>query len=355
MLQGSAKEIGRKHGQQGKQQVLHSLETYEKLFYGYQQINWKEARERALAHVKAIEKYDIELLEEMQGVAEGAGVDFEDILALNARSEIALGSYGGQGFSDGCTAIATFQPVSRDVIIGQNWDWKAEQKKSLLLLEIHQKDKPVVTMVTEGGLIGKIGFNSNGVGLCFNALLTDKKSNEVPIHLGLRSVLNSYTLPEAISKIKDGQIAATASFVIGKADDDGSGMAVNAEVSPFGMDIVSGSDGSLVHTNHIKSAFLKENLKDRNEFIYDGSMMRYMRAKQLISIAINNKESITEETYKEWLSDKYNAPEAINHFSNEKTPEHRRMETVFSIVMNLSKRKTYLCVGMPSEGEYIEI
>ena len=49
----------------------------------------------------------------------------------NARSEIALGSYSGQGFSDGCTAIATFQPVSKDVIIGQNWDWKAEQKKSL--------------------------------------------------------------------------------------------------------------------------------------------------------------------------------------------------------------------------------
>ena len=59
---------------------VHSLETYEKLFYGYQQINWKEARERALAHVKAIEKYDVELLEEMQGVADGAGVDFEDVL-----------------------------------------------------------------------------------------------------------------------------------------------------------------------------------------------------------------------------------------------------------------------------------
>lgn len=355
ILQGSAKEIGRKHGHQGKQQVLRSLETYEKLFYGYQQIDWKEAKERALAHVKAIEKYDSELIEEMHGIAEGAGVDFEDILALNARSEIALGSYSGQGFSDGCTAIATFQPVSNDVIIGQNWDWKAEQKKSLLLLEIHQKNKPVVTMVTEGGIIGKIGFNSAGVGLCFNALLTDKKSNDVPIHLGLRGVLDSYTLPEAISKIKDGQIAATASFVIGKADDDGSGMAVNAEVSPFGIDIVSGTEGLLVHTNHIKSRFLKENLQDMNEFIYDGSMMRYMRAKQLVNIAISENENITEATYQDWLADEFNAPEAINHFENEKTPEHRRMETVFSIAMNLSKRRTYLCVGMPSEGEYKKI
>ncbi|MEI3611351.1 C45 family peptidase [Pseudogracilibacillus sp. SO30301A] len=352
---GSPKEIGKQHGEQGKQQVLYSLKTYEELFHGYQFIDWKQARERALLHVDAIEKYDAELIEEMEGVAEGAGVDFEDILALNARSEIALGSYGGRGFSDGCTAIATFPPVSRDIIIGQNWDWKGQQQKSLLLMEIEQKSKPAVTIVTEGGIIGKIGFNSEGLGLCFNALLTDKKSNDVPIHLGLRAVLNSHTLPEAISKLKDGQIAATASFVIGKADKDGSGMAVNAEVSPFGIDLVGGTDGSFVHTNHIKSELLKENLTDMNEFIYDGSMMRYNRAKQLINIAKHEQENITEETYKEWLKDEFNAPEAINHFSNENTPEHRRMETVFSIIMNLSKRKTYLCIGKPSEGEYTEI
>src|SRR5699024_1568647 len=184
---------------------------------GYQFIDWKEARERALLHVDAIEKYDADMIEEMEGLAEGAGVEFEDILALNARSEIALGDYGGKGFSDGCTAMATFQPVSSDVIIGQNWDWQGKQKESLLLLEMEQRDKPTVTMVTEGGIIGKIGFNSEGLGLCFNALLTDKKSNDVPIHLGLRGVLNSYHLPEAVSRVKDGQMAATASFIIGKA------------------------------------------------------------------------------------------------------------------------------------------
>lgn len=354
-LQGSPKEIGKQHGEQGKHQVLHSLETYEKLFHGYQFIEWKEAKARALLHLNAIEKYDAELIEEMAGIAEGAGVDFEDILALNARSEIALGSYGGKGFSDGCTAIATFPPVSGDVIIGQNWDWQDRQRKSLLVMEINQKNKPTVTMVTEGGIIGKIGFNSEGLGLCFNALLTDRKSNDVPIHLGLRAVLNSYTLSEALSRLKDGQIAATASFVIGKADECGRGMAVNAEVSPFGIDLVGGTNGSFVHTNHIKSELLKENLTDTNEFIYDGSMMRYNRAKQLLNIATYEGKNITEEIYKEWLSDEFNAPESINHFSNKSTPQHRRMETVFSIIMNLSKRKTYLCIGKPSEGKYEEI
>src|SRR5690625_1228072 len=210
-------------------------------------------------------------------------------------------------------------------------------------------------MVTEGGMIGKIGFNSAGLGLCFNALLTDQKSNEIPIHLALRAVLNSYTLSEAISKIKDGQTAASASFVIGKADPSGDGLAINTEVSPFGMDMVGGDNGIIIHTNHIISPILKAHLKDMNEFIFDGSMMRYKRAEQLVYSAVQQQVPINESTYMEWLSDQFNAPESINHGKNEATPEHRQMVTVFSIVMNLSKQKTYLCVGSSSIHSYEEI
>lgn len=355
ILHGSAKEIGKQHGEQGKEEVIQSLETYEKLFQGYQHISWSEAKERALAHLKAIEAYDPQMVEEMEGIAEGAGVDFEDILALNARSEIALAGYKGAAFSDGCTAIAVMPPVTSDTIIGQNWDWKGTQQKSLLLLDIQRESKPDITMVTEGGIIGKIGFNSAGVGVCFNALITDKKSEEIPIHLGLRAVLNSYSLTEAASRIKDGQIAAAASFLIGSDDGNGNGMAVNAEVSPFGIDYVGGNDGKLVHTNHLCSDFIKQHLKDMNEFRYDDSMLRKMRAEQLVNTAIAKGDPINEESFKTWLSDTFNAPNAINHFPNDRAPEHRQNETVFSIIMNLSKRKMLLCIGKPSEGHFEEI
>src|SRR5699024_6586095 len=220
ILKGSPMEVGEQHGRIGKRQVEQSLETYEKLFFGYQQMSWKKAKEAALVHMDAIKKYDIELIEEMEGVAKGAGVDFEDILALNARTEIALGSYGKKPFSDGCTAFATMPPTGADTIISQNWGWKGTQTKSLLLMEMHIPNKPVVTMVTEGGMIGKIGYNSAGLGLCFNALLTDKKSDEVPIHLALRGILNSNTISEALSRVKDGQTAASASVLIGKSEED---------------------------------------------------------------------------------------------------------------------------------------
>lgn len=354
-LQGSAKEVGIYHGSKGKDQVLQSLETYENLFHGYQKISWKEARERALTHLKAIEAYDPEMIEEMEGIAIGAGVEFEDILALNARSEIALAGYKGTAFSDGCTAIAVMPPAGSETILGQNWDWKGPQKKSLLMLDIHQAKKPAIQMVTEGGIIGKIGFNANGVGVCFNALITDKKSDALPIHLGLRAVLNSYSLPEAISKVKEDQLASAASFLIGSDDGNGNGLAVNGEVSPFGMDLVPGNNGTLVHTNHICSDTVKESLKDMNEFRQDDSILRKMRAEQLIQTAKIQNRALDEKAFKEWLSDEFNKPNSINHYPNHLAPEHRQMETIFSIIMNLTKRKMFLCVGKPSEGEFEEI
>ncbi|MGM0852733.1 MAG: C45 family autoproteolytic acyltransferase/hydrolase [Bacillota bacterium] len=354
-LQGSPREIGRKHGQEGKTEVLRSLDTYEKLFYGYKRINWEEAKGIAIQHLAAIEQYDLDLIEEMQGIAEGAGVTFEDILTLNARSEIALANYKGAVFSDGCTAIAVAPPLTEDIIIGQNWDWKGSQKESLLLLDMKQQHKPDITMVTEGGMIGKIGFNSAGLGLCFNALLTDKKSNEIPIHLGLRSVLNSSSLPEAISKIKGGKMASSASFLIGMDEGGGIGTAVNIEVSPFGIDMVGGNTGRLVHSNHLLSEQIKKNVKDMNEFIYDDSLLRKNRAEQLIDTAIAKGETIDESSFRIWFSDTFNSPNSINHYENLRAPEHRRMETVFSIIMNLSKRKVLLHVGHPTEGKYEEI
>lgn len=352
-LQGSYKEIGRKHGEKGKREVLRSLETYESLFYEYSQLCWNEARELALKHIEAISQYDRDLIEEMEGVAAGAGVDFEDILALNTRSEIALSGKHTQ-FADGCTAIGVMSPISSNVIIGQNWDWKSTQSESLLYLEIEQKGKPGIKMMTEGGIIGKIGCNSAGLGVCLNALLTDKKSNRIPIHLGLRSVLNSYTYSEAILRIDEGLMASSANFLIGSAENK-NGIVMNVEVSPAGIDIEENMNGYVVHTNHICSSFIKSHIVDKNEYIETDSMIRMKRAKQLIGWHSAQNKKTEEASFKEWFSDQYNYPDSINHFINEKLPPHRRMETIFSIIMNLSANKVFVCAGKPSQESYVEM
>lgn len=55
----------------------------------------------------------------MEGVADGAGVSYADILAINVRTEIAFGS-----FNDGCTAISW--RGKEKSLLGQNWDWNIE-------------------------------------------------------------------------------------------------------------------------------------------------------------------------------------------------------------------------------------
>ncbi|WP_433959634.1 C45 family autoproteolytic acyltransferase/hydolase [Cytobacillus horneckiae] len=351
-LKGTNREIGRIHGEQGREQVLKSLTTYEGLFYGYSKISWKQAREEALTHLAAIEQYNENFIEEMEGVALGAGVDFEDILALNARSEIALANYVSKPFSDGCTAIGIIPPLTTETILAQNWDWKATQIESLLLLDIEQEGKPAIQMVTEGGIIGKIGYNSAGLGVCLNALLTNKKSNKVPIHLGLRSVLNSSSLHEAVANIKDGQLASTANFMIASDQGEGRAMVANYEVSPYGIAMLTSNEGKVVHTNHILSNEILENVEDRNEFKFEDSLIRKNRAEQLIHSKVYQREKIDTEAFKVWLSDQFNAPNSINHYENKKAPEHRRMETVFSIIMNLSSRSMELCIGKVNQNKY---
>ena len=104
-----------------------------------------------------------DLLEEMQGIADGVcapdaseavpssekratKVDVLDIIALNARSEIALGQW-----DDGCTSLAwrIRAPGSERQVLGQNWDWRETVGKNLAMVSIEQEGKPKIWMVTE--------------------------------------------------------------------------------------------------------------------------------------------------------------------------------------------------------------
>lgn len=63
-------------------------------------------------------------LEEMAGLAKGAGVALADIIAINVRTEITFGM-----FSDGCTSLS-WKGDGFDYV-AQNWDVRS---RMLLLL-----------------------------------------------------------------------------------------------------------------------------------------------------------------------------------------------------------------------------
>lgn len=93
-----------------------------------------------------------------------------------------------------------------------------EQKQNLIILTIEQANIPTIKMVTEAGILGKIGLNSAGVGVCLNAIrVKGMDSTRLPCHLGLRMVLESTSRDEAVAKLDEFGIASACHMLIADA------------------------------------------------------------------------------------------------------------------------------------------
>ncbi|WP_077324419.1 C45 family autoproteolytic acyltransferase/hydolase [Virgibacillus siamensis] len=324
-LSGSSYEMGFEHGSGAKEQVHFTLETYEEMFYNHSSMSWKEACNKALLHVDAIEQYNADYLYEMEGLAKGAGVTFEDILAINARSEIVL-----TNVPDGCTAFSILDRYTSNMWLAQNWDWTSTQFKSLVHLHLDKENCPSINMVSEAGIIGKIGCNSEGIGVCLNALVTNTSAKKVPIHLGLRAVLESTSIEEAVSRVGRNQMASPAHFLIAAKTGEMAGL----EVSPIHTARIATDKNFIAHTNHILSEQLKEKVKEDAK---SDSYIRYDVANKLLTDF--DKQQITDTNVFRVLSDHTNYPHSIcRHISPEDEKKGERIsETIFSIVMNLTE------------------
>jgi isopenicillin-N N-acyltransferase-like protein len=113
------------------------------MFRKTSKLDWEGVRSISKEYAATIERLAPDIFTEMQGIAEGSGLDILDIVALNCRSEIALGL-----FSDGCTSLG-WKTETEGVILAQNWDWTVRVKKNLVLMSIDQPGKPKIYMVTE--------------------------------------------------------------------------------------------------------------------------------------------------------------------------------------------------------------
>lgn len=267
-------------------------------------------------------------------MADGAGVDLDSIVALNVRTEIAYGM-----LSDGCTAFTW--KTSDDSFIGQNWDWRTEQTPNIISLAIEQSPKPTINMMTEGGIIGKIGLNSAGVGVTLNAISAPGVSyNKLPVHLALRTVLNSSSREEAANALRRNGVAAAGHITIADATTGAVGFECTAlDIVEMPMD----QRGTCTHSNHL----VKQH-KVKESAVLTDSPFRLNRIQELIS----HTEKPTLQNLSEMLKDEKNYPAAINRSVGEKSA----IQTLFSIVMDLKHGLAKVKIGRPTDdGEVFEL
>ena len=122
-VSGTPYERGFQYGSQAKERIYKVIEEYKVLFEKEAFITWDKAYELSKPYRKEIEKYRPDLVEEMKGIADGAGLDFNTILTLNCRSEIMFAK--ADIAEDACTTIGVPPEASENghTLLAQNWDW----------------------------------------------------------------------------------------------------------------------------------------------------------------------------------------------------------------------------------------
>src|SRR5438093_5711440 len=296
---GGPRERGRAYGSQAASRIHRSIEIYDEVFRSYAELEWKSVRDRAGAFVEAIDAYDHQLLPELEGVAEGAAVDAEDVLALNLRTEVMFGFRVRE-----CTAVcARPEATANDhVLLAQNWDWKPAVAETCVVLVEAPTGRPAFATFVEAGLLAKCGMNEAGIGLATNALESsrDRGRPGVPYHAVLRKVLTSGSFEAAISAVTHADRSSSANYLIAHRD----GRAVDVEATPDETLVLEGA--VLAHANHF--LWRDRPFKDLGRLEGADSLRRQDRAEGAMTSADGAR---TTEQIKEALRDHDGLPDSI--------------------------------------------
>ncbi|KAI9726784.1 MAG: hypothetical protein M1828_000640 [Chrysothrix sp. TS-e1954] len=331
---GNPYEIGQQHGSAAKDAIGRCIDFYASLFQQYAKQSWPQVLETAARFESSIKAKWPRFYEEMQGVANGSERTLLDIIALNVRTEIAFGL-----FSDGCTSA--YSRNSNSVLQGQNWDWNPAQKPQLIRLRITQhRPLPDIDMITEAGLIGKIGLNSHGVGVCFNALNSPGIAyKNIPAHLASRSALEARSVAEAASAIETAGAASSFYVLVGDPDE-----AFGLECTVHGVRRQRlDRAGRLWHANHM---LLDHGSEVQDKTLWPDSPDRVSRIGRLLGR--ESTEDITFERFSSMFENEQDYPVSICRKAVEGKSS---AETLFNIVMNLRERRAVVRLGRPTNVE----
>lgn len=348
-VEGNAHERGCQYGSQAKTLVEESLSVYRRKFECFSNRDWDECLREGEKFIPFIEEYDPEIMEEIAGIAEGSGRTIEEIVTLNARSELVgaqrwIAQIAKVKGLEGCTTLAATSEatLSKHMFMAQNWDYWLSTQKLNVILKIKQKGKPNIVQVAEAGLVAKVGFNSAGIGLCANGSHSDKWGIGVPFQVILRGILNARSMADAILAILRAKRASSCFYLIGR-----DGEAIDIEAAPNDYNYIFPDNGTIAHSNHFLIA--NPNIKDFLPSSSGSTLFRQYRMKKLLNKKCGD---ITIDTIKEIQRDHFDKPHSICAHVDKQLAQEHQAQTNFSLIMDLNNKTLHIALGPPCENEY---
>lgn len=182
--------------------------------------------------------------EEFQGIADGAGLTFDEVVLINLHEELYhrtdLPKHGH------CTAVAVAPPDTGNThtYVGQTWDWMQSVAGKSCVTEWRRAEGVSVLAYGFPGMPMGAGMNAEGIALCWTSASLGIKGQTprvgIPSYMLIAHLLAQKNLDGVVAEARKNRHAGWFTFVIA----DRNGRLVNIEGSPDRV-VVEPADGRL--------------------------------------------------------------------------------------------------------------
>lgn len=335
---GTHREAGLQLGEAGAEQIARSIEeSFAELPSGR---TLEQQRSLASEYRAFAEPRLPWLIEELDGVADGADVDRLDHFACSIEEiwyEPHARSPQGR-----CTDLVAGPPATADdhLLVAHNNDLRPSIEARITAIEKSVTGEPVVFQI--GGIPWlSVGFNSAGLSLTGNELSpNDERVGISRSHQVMEMLAKCRTLGEMVGASLRPDRASSYNNVLGSSDGGAAnveGSATDAEVT--GLDLW----GRLAHTNHYVCDRMLAFEGDPAYAVRSGA--RYTRAREMLAAAPEG--SVTAADLRTMLSDHRGIPDEVCRHPENGHPETK---TVFWCVADVTEGRITFGRGNPCDS-----
>jgi len=217
-LSGTPFERGRQHGQALAEAIARLYERYMKeTATGANPLAERDLVAWSMSNLPESRAYAPDLVEEVDGIAEGAGMSFDKVWFLNCFDE--AGAYrvyrDRNATGHACTTFAATGLSTTDgtTYAGQGWDMGVWWDSAILKIA-KRENEPEAVIYTHPGIVGGSGLNAAGLALVWATLHTRDMRVGVPVTFLVRKALQQTMLSQAVGAAIGGVRAGGFWFII---------------------------------------------------------------------------------------------------------------------------------------------
>lgn len=197
--------------------------------------------------LRAAEKHFPRLVEELRGLARGAGIPFRDLLILNLNPELSAMRRDPSPAAYDCSSII-YRGQDR-VLLGHNEDGANANRGRLLVLEAHPPSAPAFLALVYPGILPGNGPGLNAAGIIHscNYIATRAWRPGVPRYFLDRAVLEATSLEAALATVAHPARAYSQHHNLISLEEK---RALGVEVAPTRFSVQE-VEGFYTHANHL--------------------------------------------------------------------------------------------------------